>query len=426
MTVTEFESFENVLFTNLKEGNKNALKIIDENEKLIEFYLNGDNQTIRKFVTDFNNLLLDKNVKYDNYILFENILNHRLFTKVLDQFRESDILIRACADVKKCYIYFNNPNSYDEKFNKKLIEWLLTMNINYGVQDEKGRTALMYAVKYKDEYFAVKKMMHGKHINLLDKNGNSALFYASEAYFTLEEFLKYKNLFDVNHLNNKNENLFLFATRTKKINCFESLKVLKKYSNYDVNIMNDEGMTAAMYMISRGEYKLLEYLLENYNIDVNHVNKFGNSLLSVLIKSYYEFYCKTIEKEEGFGVEIRDYKRYALCFKILNKNKKSCDFKKPIDEENNTVFDVLSKMNDKVISKYLLKKGNVDFIVESTTNQSQKYPQIDGSKPIIKKNSKILDNALEDVIPSSRSIGEKVNFGLGKILSYANYTGSNN
>jgi len=82
-----------------------------------------------------------------------------------------------------------DPNSYNEYFNKKLIKWLLTMNINYGVQDELGRTALMYAVKYKDEYFAVEKMIHGKHINLLDKNGNSVLFHACEAYFTLEEFL---------------------------------------------------------------------------------------------------------------------------------------------------------------------------------------------------------------------------------------------
>jgi len=423
MTATEFESFENILFTNLKKGNTKALKIIEENEKLIKFYLNDDQTIIKKFVTDFNNVLLDRNVKYDNYKLFEEVLNHRLFTKVLDQFRESDILIRACADVKMFYVFVHNPNSYNEYFNKKLIKWLLTMNINYGVQDELGRTALMYAVKYKDEYFAVEKMIHGKHINLLDKNGNSVLFHACEAYFTLEEFLKYRDLFDVNHLNNKNENLFLFAARNKKINCYEYLDVLKKYNDYDVNIVNDEGMTATMYVISHGQYKILQYLLKNYQIDVNHVNKFGNSLLSVLINSYYEYYCKNIEREEGFGMEMMDFKRYALCFKVLNKY--GCDFKRTIDEENNTVIDVLSKVNDKIISKYLLKKGNIDFIVKSN-KQSQKYPQIDGSKRIIKKNSKILNEGLEDVLHTSSSIGNKINSGLGKVINYAFYPGSNN
>jgi len=112
MTVTEFESFKNVLFTNLKKENSKALEIIDENEKLIKFYLNGDDQAlIKKFVTDFNNVILDKNVKYDNYKLFESVLNHRLFTKVLNQFRESDILIRACADVKMFYIYVHSKVS---------------------------------------------------------------------------------------------------------------------------------------------------------------------------------------------------------------------------------------------------------------------------------------------------------------------------
>jgi len=122
-------------------------------------------------------------------------------------------------------------------------------------------------------------------------------------------------------------------------------------------------------------------------------------------------------------MEMMDFKRYALCFKVLNKY--GCDFKRTIDEENNTVIDVLSKVNDKIISKYLLKKGNIDFIVESN-KQSQKYPQIDGSKRIIKKNSKILNEGLEDVLHTSSSIGNKINSGLGKVINYAFYPGSNN
>jgi len=298
MTVTEFanyESFESELFAKLKKESNKALKLIDENEKLIKYNLNS-----KKFVNEFNNIILDNNNKIKNFKIFEAVLNHRLFTDVLAQFRESDVLVRACRSVVKHYTYVYDKNSYEEYYNKDLIKWLLTMNINYGIQDELGRTALMYAVKYESLDFAVKEMIPGKHINLLDKDGNSVLFFASEAYFTLDKFAKYKDLFDNNHVNNNNENLILYAARNRKMNCNEYIKSLRKFDCTEPNLMNNNGMTAAMYLVYYGQYEQLEYFLKENKgkINVNEVNNFGNSLVNVLIKKYYEFYSERIEEKK--------------------------------------------------------------------------------------------------------------------------------
>eukprot|EP00833_Pecoramyces_ruminatium_P004181 jgi/Orpsp1_1/1178213/evm.model.c7180000064451.1 len=102
MTISEFENFEKELLKQLRKDSKKCLKVIEKNSKLVENYLNGDDlTTIKKFVNDFNDVVLDREVK--KYKLFEAVLNHNLFTKVLAQFRESDVLIRACKDIKRYY-----------------------------------------------------------------------------------------------------------------------------------------------------------------------------------------------------------------------------------------------------------------------------------------------------------------------------------
>jgi len=154
MTISEFETFEKELLKQLRKDSKKSLKVIDKNSKLVENYLNGDDlTTVNKFVNDFNSLVLDRNVK--KYRYFEAVLKHRLFTKVLAQFRVSDVLIRACKDVKRYYLNYDFQD-FNESCNTKVIEWLLTMDINYAVQDEDGMTALMYAVKATKLGFLIK------------------------------------------------------------------------------------------------------------------------------------------------------------------------------------------------------------------------------------------------------------------------------
>jgi len=408
MTISNFETFEKELFEKLRKNSKKSLKIIDKNEKLIDNYFNGSNPTyVKKFVNDFNDVVLDKKVK--KYDIFESVLKHKLFTNVLAQFRESDVLIRACKDVKK-YHEFYEAADFREICNKDVVEWLLTMGINFGVQDENGATALMYAAKTLKLQFAVKKMMNGKHIYLLDNKGNSVLFYAADNFFSLEKFLKYKDIFDGNHLNNDNENIYTYCCRYRKVINIDFLKLLDKFVSpnkpIDPNVTNREGMTAAMYLTVQVKYKILEYFVKNYNIDPNGINKFGNTLVSVLIKKYYNYVNETIQREEGFPTYSMGYKSYCLTFQDLVKL--GCDFNRPIDEEGNNVATILLKLHDEHILQYLMTEGGVEVIVDEKNKQSKTFTEIDSANPIIKTNLKKVNMWTKEVMNPKGTINTQL------------------
>jgi len=384
MTISEFETFEKELLKQLRKDNKKCLKVIEKNSKLVEKYLNGDDvTTIKKFVNDFNNVVLDREVK--KYKYFEAVLKHNLFTKVLAQFRESDVLIRACRDVKILY-YNYDFQDHEESCNTKVIKWLLTMNMNYAVQDENGMTALMNAVKYVKLKFVVKELINNEKLrNQLDNDGNNVLFHAANNFFSLEKFLPYKDMYDPNYVNNNNENILLYSCRLGRLVNEKYCEIIKKINCTEPNISNADGKTAAMYLAEYGRYKELKDYIEYYKIDPNYVNKFGNSLVSVLVKKYYKYYSiKTAENNEGFGLTLKYFKRYLITLRYLVEI--GCDFKTPIEEDGTTVVMILTKLHDEVTSKYLLDKGCIDFIID--TKKKNNYPEIDMTNPIVQKNSK--------------------------------------
>lgn len=112
MTASDYESFEYEVLKYLRKDNKKCLKTIANNNKIVENYLNnGDFTYVRKFVSEFNNVVLDPSVR--KYKLFESVLNESSFTHVMSEFRKSDVLINACR--------------YK---NKEAAKWLLTMNMD--------------------------------------------------------------------------------------------------------------------------------------------------------------------------------------------------------------------------------------------------------------------------------------------------------
>eukprot|EP00833_Pecoramyces_ruminatium_P005817 jgi/Orpsp1_1/1179849/evm.model.c7180000071056.2 len=192
-------------------------------------------------------------------------------------------------------------------------------------------------------------------------------------------------MYNVNHVNNNNENILLYCSRLGKLTSEEYFDMLKKVGCTEPNISNADGKTAAMYLAEYGRYKELKLYVDYYKIDPNYVNKFGNSLVSVLIKKYYRYYSiKTAEKNEGFGLTLKYFKRYLVTLRYLVDM--GCDFKTPIDEDGTTVVMVLTKLHDEVTSKYLLDKGCIDYIIDS--KKKNNYPEIDMSNSVVQKNSK--------------------------------------
>jgi len=372
MTVSEFENFRINFFDQLSNGSKKCLNVIDVNSKLVEYYLNSKDLTyVKIFLSDFNNLVL--NPRFEKYKLLKSVLKHPLLTPVADQFGESDVLVKAC-----------------KKGNIKAIEWLLTMNINLGVQDELGRTALMYAVRYTSMDYIVKKLMKnkGKHIVAVDNKGNNALFFATENMLTFREFLKYKKNYDLNYRNQDGENAIMFSCRYGKVNQEEYFEYLCKLMEVDPEYTNVEGKTLPMYLAEHFKYRELRWLSKKYNINPNFKSKLGHTLFNCLVKKYYETYTEVITVTKGFGYYFDFFKSALVTFVILTEM--GCDINEPIDEDGTKATEVLLKLKDVIIYSYLVSKGaeEINCFIEDNKNPDDKYPGVDITDPVIQENIK--------------------------------------
>eukprot|EP00833_Pecoramyces_ruminatium_P010536 jgi/Orpsp1_1/1184568/evm.model.c7180000090055.1 len=334
---------------------ENNCKNIEFNKKLIEDYINGpDSSYIKKFIYDFNTVLLK--FKGKKYKIFEKVLMYNSMKIVLEEFRESDILIRACKTV-----------------NKKLFEWLFTMKLNYSLQDQAGMTALMHAANNGSLGFVVDKIIKegNDSINIKDIFGNNALFYSTNKPENLKKLLK-SNI-DIKHINKNGDNVLLYSCRNDNIRSFE---ILNKYECFDPRYVNHEGKTAAMYLVENGRHnELIDYLSKNKDkISPFDINKSREGLVSTYMISYYERYVGNLCEME-FNNE-RNYnviKNFAFILSSLIKF--GCDFNIPVDKDGNTPIMIFLMMKDYVSAKYLLDnyKGTIDLSIKNKYGVNASY-----------------------------------------------------
>jgi len=333
----EFEQFKEELFTDLKSHNKNCLKKIELNKAIIRENL-GENalpETIDSFVEGLNEAILYVKRKFS---LFEKTLKDELFSKVLPVWKNSDILVKACKTE-----------------NKEAIKWLLTMDVNTTIQDENGMSALMYAVKSSRLNIAVKLLsFRSDDLNLVDKNGENALFYALKNKDALKELLRTK--IDVNHLNKNNESVLLYCCKN---DVFEPIKYLINNKDLDVNIVDNDGKTPAMYLAEKArnsELRSLEIRQCNYD----YVNDKNESVLSLVLKKMYN------HVEKCSPELYSEYLRIIVTLVHFN-----CNFNLPVDEDGNTAIMVFMLAQDYLTLQYVLKKINsVDFTVKNKYGES--------------------------------------------------------
>jgi len=332
------EQFQNELLCALIKNDKKCTTIINNNLNIINNYFVSNEKSpfiVKDFVKRLNETIL--NLK--KYKEAQNVLTHPEFKVVLDEFRKSDILIKGCKDLNKV----------------DLVKWLLKMNIDPSLQDENGMTALMHAAEHYPMQFAVDEFlkMEGDFIYFTDNNGNNVLFHALQNKETFTKVLKKTN-FDLNYVNSNNENLLLYCCRMDK---FKSLSILLNL-DIDANLINNIGRTAAMYLVENKRFVQLKELYNIKNIDVNFKNKFGENLVTVFIKKWYD---SSINYDSVFYFEAtyNAFKNYAIVFKELVKL--GCDFNVPIDEEGTTPIMFFLLTENYVCANYILQKCNIDL-----------------------------------------------------------------
>jgi len=321
-----FKKLEKELFIDLKINNeKSIIDKINRNSELIQTNLsiNGDLKTIKNFVFSLNTIILD--TKKNKYNLIKKILKHKAFSDVYKVFQNSDILIRACKEE-----------------NKSAIKWLLTMKINSCVQDEYGKTALMYAAENSKLLFAVKKLVLEKEsLNILDFNYENVLFHATFNKAAFKIILN-SNIIDLSHLNMKNESILVYCCKYKH---FDLIKYLIRKEMIDIKTPDNEEKTAIMYLVENGRYSEIQSLgTRDIGDIINYRNRYNETALSLLIKNLY--------KPEHVS-HCSDY--YQTLIELVELG---CNFNVPVDEDGNTAIMVFIMVQDFNSLNYVLKYGN--------------------------------------------------------------------
>jgi len=354
----EFENFQKDFLSQLKSRNKKCLETINNNKTLIQENLGerASLETLKNFVGCINDQIVENDSNLINiiiegdtnilpfqnkYTLYEKSLKHPLFNNVLDTFKNSDVLVRAC-----------------KVGNKNAAKWLLTMDVSPYIQDEEGKSALMYAALHNFDFVIKPYLSDSLCMNLVDKNEENILFYClrnskyhiSDAGYNnniddeyQNDIIFYSNI-DINQTNSKGESVLTYCIKNNIIEPIN--KFILNNTHIDVNIADNEGKTAAMYLTEKGLYSELLELQKNKKCNYEYTDLNGQSAMSILLNKLY-------------SNNPHSYVPYEQYIKILSLFVKyQLDFNFPIDNDENTAFMVTLIVNDLTTAKFCAENIN--------------------------------------------------------------------
>jgi len=351
---------ENLLLQIEDNKKENCIQIIEKYEKTIKKHFDDDSkkkEIIKDFVNKLNDILVKVYYSY-NFAAVESVLNNELFSEILSEFIESDILIRAC-----------------QQKNIYTIRWLIRQtNINYFTSDENGMTALMYAAKDWTLVFAVEKLLTkcSDSLFLTDNDGNTALYHSIHNINIFNRILYVTK--DINHLNKNNETIIYYCGKNEIYIPFEKIFKIKGINlNVNTEIFINEGKREFVKLVQNDNDKFLNYLAMQYHavsticgtdIVKSIMDEIGSSLFTILIKKYYEAY---------FCNDKEAFHKYICMLKVLIFNLE-CDVNCAIDEEGNTPMMFFLLIEDYASANYLFSsKPEVDLSIKNNRGINASY-----------------------------------------------------
>jgi len=349
-----YETFVTELLDALRNNNKHAISLIEQNEKLIQANLDEKCNviTMDKFINDIIDIVVDNSIK--KYDVIKKTLKHKSMAVVYRNFNNSIAMIKAV-----------------EANNTKALDWLLSLKVSPTVQDENGMNVLMHVVQNRDLNSYVKTFASDKTcLNQEDDHGRTALFYAlsnAMALWKLEECG-----IDINHRDHEGNNVLIYCCKYKKLS---HLKHLLK-QKVDVNAVDNEGRTAGMYLAMNGYYAdaICKGTFGLYNtimtgdystfvtlraagFNINYINEMRESALSLLLKHMYK------------SVDTKKFDNYVrtLISMIFN----GCKFNTPLDKDDNTALMIFLLINDYESFNFVTRYCNhIDFSKKNKNGES--------------------------------------------------------
>lgn len=205
-----------------------------------------------------------------------------------------------------------------------------------------------------------------KQIQLDDNNEETSLFHAVDNIDLFSKLLTNSKI-DVNQKNENNETIFIYSCRKGKLDVVSKLIL---YPECDLLCIDNRGRTGLMYLVENGICRPL-YLLQKSKqfaeIDFNYRNKNNETLLSILVKQYYEVWTR-----KNDAMKDERLKDLTMVYKALLDL--GCDFNSTIDEEGNTIMNFFLMVDDLPSAFYLISNyKDIDISIKNKDGISASF-----------------------------------------------------
>ena len=309
--------------------------------------------------------------KSQNYKLFK-FIEDKKYQELISYIKSNSNIDLNISDEFGNYFIEYVINTHDID----LIKEIFKKEIYLDIIDSNGTTLLYNLIKFNKMNIlklVIEKQNSSIGISLIDKKdirGRSALHYC--VIFNNPEIFNYllDNEGDPFATNNNGENLFFYCLKYNKNDML--INLLKKFNA--VNVKNNEGENLLQYAIGLKNITIIEYLLNNTNINLNNKTKeYGiTTLHQLVILNKINYLKKVIELEAD--ITVTDYlgnnvihfamiennipiAKYFINMNKINLNNTNLNGDTPLHiylENNNSNYD------DELLGK-LIKETNLNI-----------------------------------------------------------------
>ena len=264
-----------------------------------------------------NKLRFEKN-KYKN-VLFEFISNNneqlcidyinknKINYEILD-FENNSLLIKSIK-LKMYDLAYLLIKIGSEKFLKQI--------------NNEHENALLLSLKNKHYFLALEIIeKKGYDVNLIDKFNCSALLLSIDSGIedlSLKIFEQNKNIIHVNILFNNDYTLLMYALMNNMFSL--SLNILDKINEENLNFSNKKNECALTIIIEKNNKYLLKKILSKKEINIDKLDKNGETILNSLIHIKYFDLIEYILQEKKGNMYIKNVNGENACFLLGKLNK---------------------------------------------------------------------------------------------------------
>lgn len=212
-----------------------------------------------------------------------------------------------------------------------------------------------------------------------------------------------KNLLTLNNIE--------YEKDKSSLNCYNSSVLFLKADHFIINSKNDEGETLLMLSCKKGDYETVNILLKNKNIDVNLQDNKGYTALMYASCSGEIYLSPT-----GWTENTSNYQKIVKMLLRVNdinvnlKNNKEKDiFTNNIKGGNNALMLASSKLFSGIIS--LLLKSNIDINDTNMSGDNALTVILSGFNRVYTREDRFLNKTVKLLIDAGIDIDHKNNEG---------------